>query len=55
MLRQDQKWPRRYAAEILELKTKKERREALAKCPEEFRDLIAKHVEIAFALRKNRR
>jgi hypothetical protein len=55
MLNQLTKWPRQYAAEIMEMKTKKERREALEKCPEEFRGLIAKHVEISFAMRKIKR
>ena len=40
--------PRAYAAQILQLKTKAERQEALAKVPEEIRDLVKKHVEIAW-------
>lgn len=34
------KWPREYAAEIIALRTKAERREALAKVPEHLRDWV---------------
>lgn len=49
------KWPRQYAAEILELKTRKERRDALSQCPEHLQSAIAKHVEIAFALKNQKK
>lgn len=40
-----QKWPRHYAADIMQLDPEA-RAEALAAVPEKFRDLVAKHVEI---------
>ncbi len=40
--------PRQYAAQILALKTKEERRAALARVPEHLQALTRKHVEIAF-------
>jgi len=42
---QMQKWPRHYAADIMQLDPEA-RAEALAAVPEKFRDLVAKHVEI---------
>ena len=39
------KWPRHYAADIMQLDPEA-RAEALAAVPEQFRDLIAKHVQI---------
>lgn len=46
------KWPRVYAAEICELKTKKERLDALQNVPEDIRELVKKHVEIFFDRKK---
>ena len=40
--------PRQYAAHIMTLTTREERLEALAKVPEQCRDLTKKHVEIAY-------
>lgn len=37
--------PRQYAAQIVALKSKDERRAALAEVPEHLRDLVRKHVE----------
>lgn len=47
----NEKRPREYAFEIYELKTKKERVEALKNVPEHFRDLVKKHVEAMFMKR----
>ena len=44
-----QKWPRHYAAEIM-LLDEGARAEALAAVPEQFRDLVAKHIEITVGL-----
>ena len=44
------KWPRHYAAEICDMKTKAERRKALELVPEHWKDLVKKHVEITFAI-----
>ena len=43
-----EKRPRHYAAEILKLKTKEERRAALDSVPEHLRDLVRKHVQAAY-------
>jgi len=43
--------PRQYAAHIMTLMTREERLEALAKVPEECRELTKKHVEIAYERR----
>ncbi|SEJ28753.1 hypothetical protein SAMN04244579_03794 [Azotobacter beijerinckii] len=40
--------PRAWAARILALRTKEERQQALAEVPEELRELVKKHVEIAW-------
>ena len=47
--------PRHYAARIMELETREQRREALEKVPPHLRDLVKKHVEITYELRKVRR
>lgn len=47
------KWPRQYAAEIMAMKTRDERRAALDKVPEHFRALVKKHVECQFTKRNN--
>ena len=44
--------PRHYAQYIMGLKTKDERRAALDRVPEHFRELTRKHVEIEFERRK---
>lgn len=41
-----QLWPRQYAAQIVKLETKDERRAALAQVPEHLRALVRTHVEI---------
>lgn len=46
-------WPRHYAAEIMSLKTREERREALSKVPAHLQSLTRKHVEIEFERRKH--
>lgn len=40
--------PRQYAAQILALRTREERNAALLEVPEEWRDLVKKHCEIAW-------
>ena len=47
-----EKPPRTYADEILELKTKEERREALEKVPEDIRQLVKFYVFNHFATSK---
>lgn len=42
--------PRQYAVEILQLKTKEERREALSKVPENLRPIVKTHVQNWFRL-----
>lgn len=49
------KWPRQYAAEIMALKTKQERRESLNRVPEWCRDMVADHVTSAFMLARFKR
>ncbi len=44
--------PRHYAEQICSLKTKEERNKALLEVPEEWRDLVKKHVENEFMRRK---
>ncbi len=39
-------WPRHYAAQIAELKTLQERREALEKVPEHFKSIVKTHLRI---------
>ena len=46
------KRPRQYAAEIVLMKTRKERRDALAKVPEDCRDTTKLHVQIYFDRKK---
>lgn len=41
-------WPREYAARILALRTKEERQQALSEVPEALRELVKKHVQIAW-------
>lgn len=48
------KRPREYAAEILELKTREERRQALEKVPENVREMVRKHVQAFWTLRQER-
>lgn len=51
-----EKRPRHYAAEIMGLKTVKERRDALAKVPENLQGFVETHVRNNFALQSfNRR
>ncbi len=45
------KWPRQYAAEIINEPSRDKRREMLERVPEEYRELTRKHVEIAFERR----
>lgn len=40
--------PRQYAVQILALRTKEERQQALAGVPEELRELVKEHVESAW-------
>jgi len=47
--------PRQYAAHIMTLTTREERLEALAKVPEQHRELTKKHVEIAYDRKRARR
>ena len=49
------KWPRHYAAEICEMKTKAERRTALELVPKHWKGLVQKHVEIRFAVKAIKR
>lgn len=49
------KWPRHYAKEICDLKSREERREALAKVPERYRQIVMQHVVNTFAIRKAKR
>lgn len=48
------KRPREYAAEILELKTREERRQALEKVPENVREMVRKQVQAFWTLRQER-
>jgi len=47
-----EKRPREYAYEIMQLKTKHQRREALDKVPDKYKDWVSRLVIIAFELRK---
>ena len=47
-----EKRPRQYAAEIMALRTREERRNALANVPEHLRELTEAHVRITFDRRK---
>ena len=44
--------PRHYAAEILALKTREERREALSKVPPDYQERVRLYVENEFERRK---
>tara|TARA_R100000773_G_scaffold22815_1_gene20099 strand:- start:10266 stop:10421 length:156 start_codon:yes stop_codon:yes gene_type:complete len=48
---QQEKRPRQYAAEIMALKTRAERREALDKVPDKYKDWVADLVKSAFSLK----
>lgn len=45
-----EKRPRQYAAEIMKLRYKEDRLEALNNVPEHLRDAVKKHVDIQFFL-----
>lgn len=49
-----EKRPRHYAAEIMEFPTRKQRADALDKVPAEWREMVKKHVEIMFNLKKGK-
>ena len=49
-----EKPPRTYADEILELKTKEERREALEKVPEDMRQLVKFYIYDHYAKRQRK-
>ena len=49
------KRPRQYAAEILDLATPAQRRQALDEVPDEWRDWVREYVETAFSLSAARR
>lgn len=48
------KRPREYAAEIVELNNREERRRALVKVPAELQEMVKTHVQIFWALRQRR-
>ena len=48
----NEKRPRHYIAEIMALKTREERKEALDKVPEEYKEWVRKSVVNFFELRK---
>ena len=50
-----EKRPREYAAEICALKTREERREALDKVPDKYKDWVAFYVTTSFSIKKHRR
>jgi len=50
-----EKRPREYAAEICDLKTREERRAALDKVPDKYKDWVASYVTISFSIKKQRR
>ena len=49
------KRPRHYAAEIMQIELREERREALLKVPEELRDRVRHYVVTAYEIRRARR
>ena len=51
---QEEKRPRQYAEEILNLKTREERSAALAKVPDIYRSWVEEYVKEAFWKRKNK-
>ena len=53
-LKPGDKWPRQYAHEILQLKTREERKAALMNVPENIRDWVKFYVEDCFEKRKCR-
>lgn len=50
----NEKRPRQYAAEIMKLKTREERTNALEKVPDEFRGWVEFYVRDAFERNKKR-
>lgn len=50
-----EKFPRHYADEILAMKTREERRAALDKVPEHWKELVQLNVELGFQHRKRMR
>lgn len=50
-----EKRPRHYAAEIMQLKTREERRAALAEVPELYREIVMTHVRCWFELKNHKR
>ena len=48
----NEKRPRRYIAEIMKMETREERKEALDKVPEKYREWVRKSVTNFFELRK---
>ncbi len=48
----DFKWPRQWAAEIIRLPSREQRREALERVPEPWRDWVRELVEDYFAKRQ---
>ncbi|MCU7836496.1 MAG: hypothetical protein KZQ83_14760 [gamma proteobacterium symbiont of Taylorina sp.] len=51
---ESEKWPREYAAEILQMKTRGERTAALNKVPEHLRNWVIDYVVTEFEMRKYR-
>ena len=47
-----EKRPRHYAEEIMALKTRQERRDALDKVPDKYKDWVADYVKSAYSLRR---
>jgi len=52
MANTDFKWPRQWAAKIIQLPTREQRREALEQVPEKWRDWVRNLVEDYFAKRQ---
>lgn len=48
------KRPRQYAAEIVKLKSRAERKQALENVPEHLRDWVKRIVEISYGIRANK-
>lgn len=46
------KWPRHYAAEIVELKTVEQRREAIELVPDLYKELVKTHIKIQWEKKK---
>lgn len=51
----EERRPRHYADEIIRLRTREERRDALAKVPEIFQSLVETHVRNHFSLQSFKR